>query len=253
MRAVSRPKRTGFFSVKKLKSRLLLRPRIRVEDSTHSSNRQKSRSPQKTAKNFPSQKVSDPMTDLEASSDDYKVVAVGDSGVGKTSIVTRYSTGAFQTPKETIGAAYVKCVVGRPGGPVTLNVWDTAGQERFQSLIPLYLRSAQACIIVFDLTRSNNIQSLNNLYRYINDILGSNVYVVLCGNKCDLEPNCSETEIIEQWADEKNISYFRTSAKSGEGIETLFIDIASKLEERESRVTQIAPVAAPQGESGQCC
>jgi small GTP-binding protein len=186
--------------------------------------------------------------------DDFKVVAVGDSGVGKTSIVLRYSTGGFSPTTQTIGAAYVKCVVGHDTGPITLNVWDTAGQEKFQSLIPLYLRSADACLIVFDATRSNNAQSLDKLYQYINDILGTNVYVVLCGNKYDLVTEDSDPEHIVDWASDRNMHYFKTSAKTGQGIDTLFYDIASALAARGTRVTETSRLPPDsQSDADKCC
>ena len=84
---------------------------------------------------------------------EYKVVMVGDSGVGKTSLVEKFYSGGFNEAQHTtVGAAYVKCLVSlNDKTSVTLNLWDTAGQERFQSLIPLYLRNALGLIFVFDL------------------------------------------------------------------------------------------------------
>jgi Ras-related protein Rab-5C len=181
----------------------------------------------------------------------YKVIAVGPTGVGKTSIVHRYSTGFFQEAQETIGAGYIKCDVELDSGNVTLNLWDTAGQEKFQSLIPLYLRGAHACIIVFDLTDNASVDAVDKLYNYVQSNLDDTVFIVICGNKTDLFDKVKDPPGIVDWTKSKKLMYFRTSAVTGEGIDALFIAVARGVHETEANapVTTLAPRAGGSG----CC
>ncbi|EAX89832.1 small GTP-binding protein, putative [Trichomonas vaginalis G3] len=147
---------------------------------------------------------------------EFKVVTVGDSGVGKTSLVKRFSDGVFtEGAATTIGAAYVKVDVVIANSPICLNIWDTAGQERFQSLIPLYLRSAQACIIVVDISQKDAVSNLNVLFENFKDILPQDICLVLAGNKKDLVPDYDPTPLLG-WADKNKMSCIFTSAKSAE-------------------------------------
>jgi Ras-related protein Rab-5C len=174
----------------------------------------------------------------------YKVIALGASGGGKTSIVQRFSSGVFHPDAvQTIGAAYVNCVVPLETGPVTLKVWDTAGQEKFQSLIPLYLRGADACMIVFDLAVPTPTDSLDKLYGYVKDHLDPNVFLVLCGNKFDLIS--TEPENVSAWAAARDISYFKTSAKTGQNINELFFALAAGARDTKEGIPVTVPASRP--------
>uniref|UniRef100_A0A8R1DX13 Uncharacterized protein n=1 Tax=Caenorhabditis japonica TaxID=281687 RepID=A0A8R1DX13_CAEJA len=128
-----------------------------------------------------------------------KVVVLGDSGVGKTSIIYRHRYGAHYRPvNATIGASFVSFDVGPVQDDlVRLQVWDTAGQERFRCMVPMYMRNADAALIVYDVT---NRDSFDDVHRWINDLGRSsgteeaNVYLI--GNKTDLvdKREVSETE-----------------------------------------------------------
>jgi small GTP-binding protein len=181
----------------------------------------------------------------------YKVIAIGGTGVGKTSLVQRYFTGDFRQQKQTIGAAYVKCVVPLASGPVTLNVWDTAGQERFQSLIPLYLRGADACVLVFDITEAEPTGALDRLYSYVRANLDSGVYVVVCGNKLDLLAGRAEPDCVAAWAGAKQILYFTTSAASGQGVDELFRAVAEGV--RDGKESMPVSVPRERGRKRACC
>ncbi|OHS97022.1 Vacuolar protein sorting-associated protein 21 [Tritrichomonas foetus] len=185
----------------------------------------------------------------------YKVVAIGESGVGKTSIINRYSEGTFSAnAMPTIGAGYIKCVVPIDDCEVTLNVWDTAGQERFQSLIPLYTRSSQACIIVFDMSSENALASLEKTYEAVSDLIEFGVYISISGNKCDMLTNDFDGAIFEKWAKDKNLSFFRTSAKTGQGIDSLFADVAIGCQNADlSNEASKRGIAMNDTKSGKCC
>jgi len=162
---------------------------------------------------------------------EFKVVMVGDTGVGKTSLIEKFYSGGFnENQHTTVGAAYVKCLVSlNDKTNVTLNLWDTAGQERFQSLIPLYLRNALGIIFVFDLTRANSIQMLDTIYQSLQDQITDEIQILLCGNKCDLKDSDINLAPFKQWATKHGTILLITSAKTGHGVKDLFFEIANRI------------------------
>ena len=183
-----------------------------------------------------------------------KVVTIGDMGVGKTSIINAIRGEDFSTDVlSTIGASYVQCSFPVGERTVTLNIWDTAGQERFQSLIPLYLRNADACIIVFDITRENSLEMLDTIYDNLRAGPDQPAFCILCANKMDLLKEKISTQCFEEWASEKHMEYLPTSAKTGLNIDILFNRIATKVSEvtqiKELKPLQIQNQSQKQG----CC
>ena len=165
--------------------------------------------------------------DNDIKPDQYKVVTVGESGVGKTSIVRRFAEGVFEeNMPSTIGAAYVKVSVNVDNTSVLLNVWDTAGQERFQSLIPLYLRSANACLVVTDISSGSYLQQLENITQNLKAIMPENVNLIVVGNKRDKVPSDFDFSPLIDWAAKNKMSYSIVSAKTGENIDFLFKEVA---------------------------
>ena len=169
----------------------------------------------------------------------YKIAFIGDSGVGKTSIIEKYRSDIDENYKggdiqSTIGAAYFKFELNIDEKTVILEVWDTAGQEKYSPLLPNYTRGSALLVIVIDMsseTSFNNIEKWNN-YRYDQ---APGCPFILVGNKIDLEPEVSKQE-VESWAKEKDIQVFFTSAKTDENIVSLFSSIAeivSKSKENE--------------------
>ncbi|XP_023607399.1 ras-related protein Rab-27A [Myotis lucifugus] len=169
-----------------------------------------------------------------------KFLALGDSGVGKTSVLYQYTDGKFNSKFiTTVGIDFrEKRVVYRANGPdgavgrgqrIHLQLWDTAGQERFRSLTTAFFRDAMGFLLLFDLT---NEQSFLNVRNWISQLqmhaYCENPDIVLCGNKSDLEDQRQVKEIYL-------IPYFETSAANGtnisEAIETL-LDLIMKRMER---------------------
>jgi small GTP-binding protein len=155
----------------------------------------------------------------------YKVVVLGNSGCGKTAIITRWISGTFTTiSKPTIGSNHERKRVVLDGkGPVDLYVWDTAGQEQFQSLIPLYARSSCLAIIAAAI---DDIQSFEAIPTWI-DAVGSSCEtpppILLAVNKMDqIETAAKTVEQIHSEFDGRFLSVFFVSALTGEGISSLF-------------------------------
>lgn len=158
------------------------------------------------------------------SSPTVKVVLLGDSGVGKTSIVNRYTTGVVQlSVKPTIGAAFVTKEISVEGKDCELLIWDTAGQEVYRGLAPMYYRSAAIAIIVYDCIRPQTYQSVSYWIKELRMNVDKNTVIVVCANKIDREePKNPESEVAQKFAFDNGALFIETSAISGIGIDRLF-------------------------------
>ncbi|EFO27861.2 Ras family protein [Loa loa] len=160
---------------------------------------------------FPSQ-ITKP--DLRA-----KIIFVGRSGVGKTSIILRHDgQGFYSKVSPTLGASFISSFLVLDGKSVELQIWDTAGQERYASMLPMYLRNAVAAVIVYDITDRESFQEIK---KWVNEVKrGSTVPVSLfvVGNKLDLE-NARAVQCHEgaQYAEQIGAAFHETSAMNGEG------------------------------------
>jgi len=159
-----------------------------------------------------------------------KVIILGDSGVGKTSLMTQYVTKRFSNQyKATIGADFLTKEVVQDDRLVTMQLWDTAGQERFQSLGVAFYRGADCCVLVYDVNSSKSFETLDS-WRDEFLIQASprdpeNFPFVVLGNKTDMEES---RRMVSQkramtWCQQKgNIPYFETSAKEAINVEQAF-------------------------------
>lgn len=161
-----------------------------------------------------------------------KVIILGDSGVGKTSLMNQYVNNKFSNQyKATIGADFLTRDVDVDDRRVTMQIWDTAGQERFQSLGVAFYRGADCCVLVFDVTTPSSFKSLDS-WRDEFLIQASprdpeNFPFVVLGNKVDAENRMVTAKKAQQWCQSKNnIPYFETSAKQGINVEQAFQTIA---------------------------
>jgi Ras-related protein Rab-5C len=157
----------------------------------------------------------------------YKVVLMGASSAGKTSIVVRFSRGTFGGDQEaTIGSAFISRDVTTEKGSITLHIWDTAGQERYRSLVPKYSQGSKAIIIVFDASDPESFESAQSWFNEAQDMHGNKVKYYLVANKIDL-PSKVDLEKVKEYAQENEIEYYTTSAKTGDGINELFNVVAN--------------------------
>jgi Ras-related protein Rab-5C len=155
-----------------------------------------------------------------------KVIVLGDSCVGKTSIILQLSKSQFDPNIEpTIGTAYISTCIETPDGEVPLNIWDTAGQERFKSIIPMYLRGAAAVVLVCAVDAPASFTSLNIWFEMVDQTLSHVDALYLAVNKIDLEPAFDCTD-ARAWAVAHNCRFYMTSAKCGDSIGVLFRDLA---------------------------
>ena len=162
-----------------------------------------------------------------------KVVLVGESGVGKTCIISRYISGSYNDNCPTTnGASYCSKNVRYEnlGKNLLLDVWDTAGQERYKSLTKFFYKDAAVAILVYDITRKETFNSLKNYwYSQVKENARDNIVLGIAGNKCDLyeKEEVSEAEAREFAANIGAIFYL-TSAQNNTGINELFHDAGNK-------------------------
>lgn len=159
-----------------------------------------------------------------------KLVVLGDTGVGKTSILLRFVRDEFFPFQEaTIGASFFSKSVQ----DVTLNIWDTAGQERYQALTPLYFRGAGIAVLVYDMTRLHSFEVLQRWARELRDHGPENVLLAVCGNKLDLSDHRSvQRDDAQRYAESIGAFYFETSARDNLHIDQLFETLATRAKEQ---------------------
>ncbi|KAF0924295.1 hypothetical protein E2562_009995 [Oryza meyeriana var. granulata] len=171
-----------------------------------------------------------------------KVIVLGDSGVGKTSLMNQYVNKKFsQQYKATIGADFVTKEVLIEDRLVTLQIWDTAGQERFQSLGVAFYRGADCCMLVYDVNAKRSFNALNNWHdEFLTQASPSDPKhfpFILLGNKIDIDAGSrraiSEKKAKEWCVSKGNIPYFETSAKDDYNVDSAFLCIAKLALEHE--------------------
>ncbi|CAE6414671.1 unnamed protein product [Rhizoctonia solani] len=195
-----------------------------------------------------------------------KLVLLGESAVGKSSIVMRFVNDEFQANKEpTIGAAFLTQKCRLEDRVLRYEIWDTAGQERFHSLAPMYYRNAQAAVVVYDVTKEATLEKAKTWVKELQRQASPNIVIALAGNKVDLVAPAVPTtpitpaagddedeaddatatpgegtgeaeslrkvpkEEAQAYATEAGLLFFETSAKTGEGIAEIFTEIAKKI------------------------
>lgn len=157
---------------------------------------------------------------------DIKCVILGDSGIGKTSIIKQFHHKNFDKFNETtLGAIFWEINFNYNDNKVKLNFWDTAGQERYNSLIPMYVRDCDIVVLTFDLTNSETLKSLKKWYQFVLNNY-CNPTVILVANKEDLKVfHTIDQKTIDSFIEKTfkiKPKFFRTSAKKNVNINELF-------------------------------
>lgn len=163
----------------------------------------------------------------------HKTILLGDSGVGKTSLLVQFDTGKFQTGNfsATVGIGFTNKVVTVDDRSVKLQIWDTAGQERFRSVTHAYYRDAHALLLLYDVTNKTSFDNIRAWLGEIREYANDEVAIMLIGNKAD----CSSDERVvsadcgKRVAREYGVAFVETSAKTGHNVEAAFLSVARKL------------------------
>ncbi|XP_048734387.1 ras-related protein Rab-1A-like isoform X2 [Ostrea edulis] len=145
----------------------------------------------------------------------FKILLIGDSGVGKSSLMLKF------TKIRTLEI---------DGKTVRLQIWDTAGQERFKTITTAYYRNANGILVVYDMTDKDTFQNVKKWLEDVDHYSSEKVYKVLVGNKADLQPKrMVDYPEAKNFADQHNIPLIETSAKTSNNVEQLFVAMATQL------------------------
>ena len=161
-----------------------------------------------------------------------RVIIVGDTGVGKTSLLVRFHENNFSlAQKTTIGVDYKAKEINIEGEIVKLQIWDTAGQERFRSMTAAFYNRAQGVIVAFDVT---NPESFLSLGTWINDVKRDappGCFIVLCANKTELPVTSWKVsrEEFTKFSEDNNLIIFETSAATGQNVNEMFMELGKEV------------------------
>ncbi|KAH6580624.1 hypothetical protein BASA50_010551 [Batrachochytrium salamandrivorans] len=219
-----------------------------------------------------------PQPTSKMASDDYhylfKVVLIGDSGVGKSNLLSRFARNEFNMDsKSTIGVEFATRSIEFDGKTIKSQIWDTAGQERYRAITSAYYRGAVGALLVYDISQQKTFESVERWLKELRDHADASIVMMLVGNKSDLKSlRAVPTEEAKEFATRNQLLFMETSALDGGNVETAFQDIlanvykvvSNKAMENESNRTTTGPGAgksitvAPTNSttktsSGKCC
>jgi len=164
-----------------------------------------------------------------------KLLLIGDSGVGKSCLLCRYSDDVFNSNFiTTIGIDFKIRTIELDGAKIKLQIWDTAGQERFRTITQAYYRGAMGILLVYDVTDDKSFNNIRTWMRNIEQHANEQVVKILLGNKCDMPDKKMVTwEQGNDLAKEYGIEFFETSAKTNVKVEEAFTAIARAIKNRK--------------------
>jgi len=198
---------------------------------------------------------------LDAHVIETKVVLLGESGVGKTSIVLQYVHKQFSSNlNPTIGASFLTKTLWVDGFKLKLQLWDTAGQERFRSLAPMYYRGASIALLVYDVTAEESFVRAQEWVKELKANVFEDIILVVVGNKIDYPDRAVSYERAAEYAQSIGGLCFDTSAKNNAGIEDMFLALSRRLiqiarpPEPDKQVATIKPSQnQPKKSDSNCC
>ena len=165
-----------------------------------------------------------------------KVIIIGDSGVGKTNIMSKFLKNKFmEESKATVGVEFGSKLFDLNGHKIKAQIWDTAGQEKYKSITGAYFKGSKGALIVYDITQKNTFESLE---KWVNDLKSAGdpkITIILIGNKSDLEEN---RQVSKEQGEEKaksfGCAFLETSALSGDNIDKAFNMMVKEIFEKFS-------------------
>eukprot|EP01061_Rhynchopus_euleeides_P036300 TRINITY_DN611_c0_g4_i1.p1 TRINITY_DN611_c0_g4~~TRINITY_DN611_c0_g4_i1.p1 ORF type:complete len:231 (+),score=98.37 TRINITY_DN611_c0_g4_i1:50-694(+) len=154
----------------------------------------------------------------------FKVVLIGDSGVGKSNLMTRYTADEFNVESQsTIGVEFMTKSLKTDGRDVKVQIWDTAGQERFRAISRSIYHGAKGAMLVYDITNQASFDNLGTWLQELRSHVQESAVITLIGNKCDLEHlRVVQKEQAKAFATEHQLAFLETSALDSRNVEEAF-------------------------------
>ncbi|KAK3206370.1 hypothetical protein Dsin_020416 [Dipteronia sinensis] len=161
----------------------------------------------------------------------FKIVLIGDSGVGKSNILSRFTRNEFcLESKSTIGVEFATRTLQVEGKTVKAQIWDTAGQERYRAITSAYYRGAVGALLVYDITKRQTFDNVQRWLRELRDHADSNIVIMMAGNKSDLNHlRAVQEEDGHSLAEREGLSFLETSALEATNIEKAFQTILTEI------------------------
>uniref|UniRef100_F7BT36 small monomeric GTPase n=1 Tax=Callithrix jacchus TaxID=9483 RepID=F7BT36_CALJA len=157
----------------------------------------------------------------------FKVVLIGDSGVGKSNLLSRFTRNEFNLEsKSTIGVEFATRSIQVDGKTIKAQIWDTAGQERYRAITSAYYRGAVGALLVYDIAKHLTYENVERWLKELRDHADSNIVIMLVGNKSDLRHlRAVPTDEARAFAEKNNLSFIETSALDSTNVEEAFKNI----------------------------
>lgn len=161
----------------------------------------------------------------------FKVVLIGDSGTGKSNLLSRFTRNEFSLDsRSTIGVEFATRSINVDGKTIKAQIWDTAGQERYRAITSAYYRGAVGALLVYDIAKHSTYVNVSRWLKELRDHADSNIVVMLVGNKSDLKHlRAVPTEEAKAFAAENNLSFIETSALDASNVEQAFQNILTEI------------------------
>ena len=189
----------------------------------------------------------------------FKLLIIGESGVGKTCLLLRFTDDSFTANHlTTIGIDFKIKIINIEGKLIKLQIWDTAGQERFRTITKTYYKGAHGIILTYDVTDQNSFKNIRNWIKQIEANAQTTVRKVLVGNKCDKPDRVVTEEEGKKLADDYSMSFFETSAKTNQNVGEVFTYLTKEIlkanegKTDEGRGKELSKNKAKDGKRG-CC
>ena len=169
------------------------------------------------------------------SSKTFKILTIGESGVGKTCILRRFVENKFlKNHLATIGIDFKTKTLNINNQEIKLKIWDTAGEERFRNITTQYYKGADGIVLIYDVTDDASYEKIRDwMEQILANTKREDIGLVLLGNKCDMEPRAVSEEQGNKLAEELNVNYFETSALNGNGINEAFESLTKDIMKRK--------------------
>ncbi|CAD8172553.1 unnamed protein product [Paramecium octaurelia] len=161
----------------------------------------------------------------------YKIVIIGDSGVGKTNIMTQFTRGEFsEETKTTVGVEFANKQLVIDDKIIKAQLWDTAGQERYRAIISSYYKGASGALIVFDITKQSTFDNVDRWMKEVQESTSNDISIILVGNKSDLRHlRQISSDVSSAYASKHKIAFLETSAKDGANVNEAFNKLINEI------------------------